>query len=215
MVRRLAGKGRFYRRGHIRRSGNAGRGRSGQTRLVETAVRSSRTCARSFTFAVLRPWRQVDDTIAYNQGILRDVLGRRSLTAVEARARAGGSYLYARQQDKISRSADVTFVSFAPLTADWRAALTDVRAVIADALARPPSEEELAREIAEQQQVFESSVAERSVLAASRLADDIVNAVDIREAVAAPETVLTVFTGMKTRSEQQILDSTRSISAAR
>ncbi len=180
----------------------------------ETAVLVEPDLPRNLTIAVLRPWRQVDDTIAYNQGVLRDALAQALINRrLEARARAGGSYLYAQvQQDKVSRSTDATFVSFAPLTADWRAALRDVRAVIADALARPPSKEELDREIAEQQQVFESSVAERSVLAASRLADDIVNAVDIREAVAAPETVLTVFTGMKdTITPQQILDSTRRI----
>ncbi len=180
----------------------------------ETAVMVEPDLPRSLTFAVLRPWRPVKDTIAYNQGILRDTLAAALINRrLEAHARAGGSFLYAQvQQDKISRSADATFVSFAPLTSDWRAALKDVRGVIADALARPPSEQELDREIAEQQQVFESSVAERGVLAGSRLADDIVNAVDIREAVAAPETVLSVFNGMKdTITPQQILDSTRRI----
>ena len=178
----------------------------------ETAVLVEPDLPRNLTIATLRPWRQVNDTIVYNQGILRDALAQALINRrLEARARAGGSYLYAQvQQDKVSRSTDATFVSLAPLTADWRAALKDVRAVIADALARPPSAEELDREIAEQQQVFESSVAERSVLAGARLADDIVNAVDIREAVAAPETVLTVFNGMKdTITPQQILDSTR------
>lgn len=180
----------------------------------ETAVLVEPDLPRSLTYAILRPWRPVQDTIVYNQGILRDGLAQALINRrLEARARAGGSYLYAQvQQDKVSRSADATFVSFAPLTADWRAALKDVRAVIADALARPPSKEELDREIAEQQQVFESSVAERGVLAGSRLADDIVNAVDIREAVAAPETVLAVFNGMKDAiTPQQILDSTRRI----
>lgn len=180
----------------------------------ESAVMVEPDLPRSFTYAILRPWRQVDDTIVYNQGVLRDTLAAALINRrLETHARAGGSYLYARVgQDKISRSADATFVSFAPLTADWRAALKDVRAVIADALARPPSEAELDREIAEQQQVFESSVAERGVLAGSRLADDIVNAVDIREAVAAPETVLSVFNGMKDAiTPQQILDSTRRI----
>jgi zinc protease len=182
----------------------------------ETAVMVEPDLPRSFTFAVLRPWRQVDDTIAYNQGVLRDTLATALINRrLEAKARAGGSFLYARvQQDKISRSADATFVSFAPLTADWRTALRDVRAVIADALATPPSRDELDREIAEQQQVFESAVAERGVLAGARLADDIVNAVDIREAVASPETVLSVFTGMKdTITPQQILDHTRRIFA--
>lgn len=182
--------------------------------IGEVAVMVEPDLPRSFTYAILRPWRQVDDTIAYNQGVLRDTLATALINRrLETHARAGGSYLYARvQQDKISRSADATFISFAPLTADWQGALRDVRAVIADALARPPSAEELDREIAEQQQVFESSVAERGVLAGARLADDIVNAVDIREAVAAPETVLTVFTGMKDAiTPQQILDSTRRI----
>ena len=180
----------------------------------ESAVMVEPDLPRSFTFAILRPWRQVDDTIAYNQGVLRDTLAQALINRrLETHARAGGSYLYARvQQDKVSRSADATFVSFAPLTADWRAALKDVRAVIADAVQRPPSKEEIDREIAEQQQVFESSVAERGVLAASRLADDIVGAVDIREAVAAPETVFGVFTGMKDAiTPQQILASTRGL----
>lgn len=180
----------------------------------ETAVMVEPDLPRSFTYAILRPWRQVDDTIAYNQGVLRDTLAQALINRrLEAKARAGGSYLYAQvQQDKVSRSTDATFVSFAPLTADWRAALTDIRAVIADALARPPSKAEIDREIAEQQQVFESAVAERSVMPGSRLADDIVTAVDIREAVAAPETVLSVFTGMKDAiTPQQILESTRRI----
>lgn len=180
----------------------------------ETAVMVEPDLPRSFTYAILRPWRQVNDTIAYNQGVLRDTLATALINRrLEAKARAGGSFLYARvQQDKISRSADATFVSFAPLSSDWRSALKDVRAVIADALASPPSAEELNREIAEQQQVFESAVAERGVLAGARLADDIVNAVDIREAVASPETVLSVFTGMKdTITPQQILEHTRRI----
>ena len=184
--------------------------------VAQTAVMVEPDLPRSLTFAILRPWRPVNDTIAYNQGILRDTLATALINRrLETHARSGGSYLYAQvQQDKISRSADATVVAFAPLTADWHAALSDVRAVIADALLRPPSDAELDREIAEQQQVFESSVAERSVLAGSRLADDIVGAVDIREAVAAPETVLSVFEGMKdTITPQQILDSTRRIFA--
>lgn len=178
----------------------------------ETAVIVEPDLPRNLTYAILRPWRQVNDTIAYNQGVLRDSLAAALINRrLEQKARAGGSYLYAQvQRDKVSRSTDATFVALAPLTADWRGALTDVRAVIADALATPPSEEELDREIAEQQQVYESAVAERGVMAGARLADDIGYAVDIREAVAAPETVLDVFVGMKDAiTPQQILESTR------
>ena len=60
---------------------------------------------------------------------------------LESRARGGGSFLYAQvQQDDVSRSTDATFVTFAPLTGDWQAALADVRAVIADALTNPPTQ---------------------------------------------------------------------------
>lgn len=182
----------------------------------ETAVIVEPDLPRSLTYAILRPWRQVDDTIAYNQGVLRDTLAAALINRrLEQKARAGGSYLYAQvQRDKVSRSTDATFVALAPLTADWRGALADVRAVIADALASPPSEDELDREIAEQQQVFESAVAERGVMAGARLADDIGYAVDIREAVAAPETVLDVFVGMKDAiTPEQILESTRRLFA--
>ena len=169
---------------------------------------------RSFTYAVMRPWRPVQDTVAYNEGLLRDALAQALINRrLESRARAGGSYLYAQvSQDDVSRSADMTFVSFAPLTSDWKTALDDIRGVIADALATPPSQEEIDRELAEFEIVFKSQVEQRRVLPGPRLADDIVNAVDIREAVAAPETVLTVFNSMReTITPELVLDHTRAL----
>ena len=169
---------------------------------------------RSFTYAVMRPWRPVQDTVAYNEGLLRDALAQALINRrLESRARAGGSYLYAQvSQDDVSRSADMTFVSFAPLTDDWKTALDDIRGVIADALATPPSQEEIDRELAEFEIVFKSQVEQRRVLPGPRLADDIVNAVDIREAVAAPETVLTVFNSMReTITPELVLDHTRAL----
>ncbi|MBX7495446.1 insulinase family protein [Qipengyuania sp. 6B39] len=169
---------------------------------------------RSFTYAIMRPWRPVQDTIAYNEGLLRDSLAQALINRrLEARARTGGSYLYAQvQQDDVSRSADATFVGFAPLSGDWQGALADVRAVIADALANPPTQEEIDRELAEFESIFASSVEQRRVMAGARLADDVVNAVDIRETVAAPETVLTVFNSMRDKiTPDQMLQQTRKL----
>jgi len=169
---------------------------------------------RSFTYAVMRPWRPVQDTVAYNEGLLRDALAQALINRrLEARARAGGSYLYAQvSQDDVSRSSDMTFVNFAPLTSDWKAALDDIRGVIADAVATPPTQEEIDRELAEFEIVFKSQVEQRRVLPGPKLADDIVNAVDIREAVAAPETVLTVFNSMKeTITPELVLEHTRAL----
>lgn len=156
---------------------------------------------RSLTYAIMRPWRPVQDTIVYNEGLLLDALSQAIINRrLEARARGGGSYLYAQvQQDDVSRSTDATFVSFAPLSSDWQAALADVRGVIADALATPPTQEEIDREVAEFDIAFASELEQKSVLAGSKLADQIIQAVDIRETVAAPETVLQVFRGMSER----------------
>ncbi|WP_299193326.1 insulinase family protein [uncultured Erythrobacter sp.] len=156
---------------------------------------------RNLTYAIMRPWRQVQDTIVYNEGLLLDVLAQSIINRrLETRARAGGSYLYAQvQQDDVSRSTDATFVSFAPLSDDWQAALADVRGVIADAIANPPTQEEIDREAAEFDVAFASSVEQAPVQAGRDLADNLVNAVDIRETVAAPQVVLDVFRGMRNR----------------
>lgn len=180
----------------------------------ETQVLVEPDLPRSLTYAIMRPWRPVNDTIVYNEGLLLDSLSQAIINRrLESRARAGGSYLYAQvNQDDVSRTADATFISMAPLTEDWQAALADVRGVIADALATPPTQEEIDREMAEFQVAFASSVEQRAVLAGSRLADDIVQAVDIRETVAAPETVLLVFEGMKDKfTPANVLKHTRAL----
>lgn len=150
---------------------------------------------RSITFAVMRPWRPVRDTVVYNQGIMVNTLAQMIVNRrLEARARAGGSYLAALvNQEKVAQSADATFVAISPLDGQWAKALAEVRGVIADALAKPPSQDEIDREVAELNVAFESSVEQRRLLAGSRLADDMITALDIRETIAAPETVLDIF----------------------
>ncbi|MBY0392858.1 MAG: insulinase family protein, partial [Novosphingobium sp.] len=66
-------------------------------------------------------------------------------------------------------------------------------AVIADALATPPTEEEIAREVAEFDVAFKVPVETQETLAGSKVADDITDAVDIRETVANPDTVYSIF----------------------
>ncbi|MDE2596928.1 MAG: insulinase family protein [Sphingomonadales bacterium] len=161
----------------------------------ETRVIVEPDLARGMTWAILRPWRKVNDTIVYNQGLMVDALAQALINRrLEARARAGGSYLAAQvNQEDVSRSVDGTFVSVTPLTPDWQAALRDVRAVIADALATPPTKEEIDREVAEMNVAFESSVEQRSLIPGAKVADDLVQALDIRETVASPETVHKIF----------------------
>ncbi|MFM9937772.1 MAG: M16 family metallopeptidase [Novosphingobium sp.] len=167
---------------------------------------------RVFNYAILRPWHQVHDTIVYNQGLMIDRLGLAIINRrLEGRARAGGSYLSASvEQQRLSRSADATLVTVTPLTDDWKAAIKDVRAVIADALATPPTEEEIAREIAEFDVAFKVPVETQETLAGSKVADDITDAVDIRETVANPDTVYKIFrSSIALFSPAAVLEHTR------
>ncbi len=161
----------------------------------EAQVQVEPDLPRSVSYTVLRPWRQVNDTIVYNQGLMIDSLAQQLINRrLEARARSGGSFLSAQVgQDDVSRSADTTSVSVTPLGEDWKAALHDVRAVIADATANPPTQEEIDREAAEMEIAFQVQVEQRELLAGGKTADDLVNAVDIHETVASPETVLDIF----------------------
>jgi zinc protease len=165
-------------------------------------------------YAVVRPWRPVNDTIVYNQGLMIDSLAQAVINRrLEAKARAGGSYLMAQvNQEDVSRSVDATFVSVTPLTDDWQSAVKDVRAVIADAMAHPPTQDEIDREVAEMDVAFQVPVEQRTLLPGSKVADDLVQAVDIRETVAAPDAVLDIFRkSVPMFTPQAILDHTRTL----
>ncbi|WP_246027343.1 M16 family metallopeptidase [Novosphingobium umbonatum] len=150
---------------------------------------------RSLLYGVLRPWHEKQDTVAYNQGLMLDQVAQMIVNRrLESRARSGATYLSAHvDQQSEARSVEGTFVTITPLDGRWDAALTEVRAIIADMLQAPPSEEEIARELAEINVIFESQVQQRALQAGGKLADDLVQAVDIHETVAAPAVVHDIF----------------------
>ena len=182
--------------------------------LGELSVIVEPDMPRSLTYAVMRPWRQVQDTVVYNEGLMLDAVGQAIINRrLETRARSGGRFLYAQvEQNDISRSSDATFVSFSPLEGGWEEALAEVRGVISDALSHPPSQEEIDREVAQFDTAFASEVEQRRVLAGGNLADNLVRAVDIRETVASPEVALAIFRGMRTRfTPANVLEHTRKL----
>lgn len=169
---------------------------------------------RVVNYGILRPWRKVNDTIVYNQGLMIDSLAQAIINRrLEARARGGGSFLTAQvNQEDVSRSVDGTFVTVTPLGDDWQAAVKDVRAVIADALATAPTQEEIDREVAEMEIAFQVPVEQRPLLQGAKLADDLVTAFDIRETIASPETVLDIFRMSKPLyTPQAVLEHTRTL----
>ena len=81
----------------------------------------------------------------------------------------------------IARSANITNIQVIPAGNDWEAALRDVRAVIADAQAEPPTQAEIDREIAEIESSFKQRIATAPVEAGAKIADDLAEAVDIND----------------------------------
>lgn len=159
-----------------------------------------------------RPWKLKDDTIAYNQGKLVDLVATRLINRrLESRARAGGSYLQAQLgQEDVSRSIDGTFVQIIPVGTDWAAAVRDVRAVIADALTTPPTQAEIVREAGEFFSALQVGVETEQTEAGSKLADELVEAINIRETVASAEVARDVFQSMKDKiTPAMILASTQ------
>ena len=166
--------------------------------------------------AVLRPWTYRDDTIIFNQKRLVDLVAMRVINRrLENRARAGGSFLQASVNlEDVARSTNGTFVSILPLGDDWEAALKDVRAVIADAMTRAPSQAEVDREVAEFEGAMRNDVETSRVEAGAKQADDMVQALDIRETVAGPQESYNIFLDAKKKgmfSAAAALESTKRV----
>lgn len=179
-----------------------------------TRVLVEPTLPTTVSIAYLRPWRKVDDTIAYNEQLLIDALALQIINRrLETQARNGGNYLFAEiAQEDISRTADATLVSVTPVGDKWEDATRDVRAIIADAVETPPSIADINREKTLFGNALRTMLDSYPFEAAAKQADDIVNAVDIRETVAAPKTVVQVYEGMKDKiTPERLLASTQKL----
>lgn len=166
--------------------------------------------------AVLRPWKYQSDTAIFNQKRMVDMVAARLISRrLENRARAGGSFLQAAVSlDDVSRSANMTTVNVMPIGDNWEAALKDVRAVIADAMATPPTQAEIDRELADYDAIMRTQVETARVEAGAKQADDMVGALDIRDTVTAPDTsyeILKQAVAAKMFTPETVLASTRKI----
>lgn len=144
---------------------------------------------------VVRPWTVFSDTVIFNQERMVDLVAIRIINRrLESKARAGASFLAAGANlDDIARSANVTTVQILPVGDNWEAAVRDVRAVIADAQANPPTQAEIDRELAEIESGMKNRIATAPVESGVSLADDLVHAVDINETMTTPEGSYAIF----------------------
>ncbi|MCP1469818.1 zinc protease [Sphingobium sp. OAS761] len=169
------------------------------------------------TMAWLRPWTPHADTIIYNQDKLTDMLALQIVSRrLEQAARGGGSFLQSSvDQQDVARSADGTFLTITPSGADWKKALDDVRAIIEDAKATPPSQAEIDREYAQMDTALAIQVENAATEAAAKQASDLVSAVDIRETTVSPQAALDIFrAGKPAMTPQKLWDSTRRLFTA-
>lgn len=165
----------------------------------------------------MRPWEKVADTIVYNEQLLVDALAQQIVNRrLVTQARGGSTFSLAEVgQEDISRSADTTTVIITPVGDNWQQAVADVRAIIADALATPPSQADIDRELALFGNALRTMRDSYPFEAAAKQADDIVKAVDIRETIAAPETVVAVFENMRGKfTPERLFAATRALFAA-
>ena len=168
------------------------------------------------SMAVLRPWHFNNDTIIFNQKRMVDMIAVQIINRrLESRARAGGSFVAAGiSLDDVSRSVNGTFVTIQPVGANWEQALKDVRAIIADAEAHPPSQAELDRALSEYDVAMKTGVDTARVEAGKDQADNMVSALDIRETVAAPDVSYAIFTDARKKgmfTTASILASTKRV----
>jgi len=166
----------------------------------------------SVGLAYLRPWTFNEDTVAFNEARLADLLALQLINRrLETAAMDGASFLQADVAfDNSSRSANATYVTIVPLGADWEKALHDVRAIIEDARRTPPSQADIDREFAAMEAIYSAQVASAAVETSSAQVENLVGAVDIRETVVSPQVQLDIFrSARRLMTPAGLLDSTR------
>lgn len=178
----------------------------------ETRVIVAARSPTSVGLAFLRPWHPKADTIVYNQGKLTDMLALQLINRrLEQAARGDASFLQASvSQQDVSRSADGTFVMITPIEGKWQQALREVRAIIADASATPPSEADIAREYAQLETAFAISAENADTESSATQATTLTEAVDIRETTVSPQAALDIFRSARPlMTPEKMLESSR------
>lgn len=138
--------------------------------------------------ATLRPYRFKQDTRAFTRQLYLNFIAMQILdNRLERKARDGGHFLRAGvEQEVASRSADYTAVSIFPVGKDWDKALLEVRAIIDDARARPPSQAEVDRVLRALDSAIERQIATALNAPDAELADEFVKVVDIQQVSSSP-----------------------------
>lgn len=149
----------------------------------------------SATSVWVRPHAPVPHTMAREREHLAESLAARIVNRrLEAHARGESAFVNAAVGVSRQRaSADTTSLTVAARDGRWREALAEAFAILGDAVAAPPSAEEIDREIRNLRTGVTAAVQGDATARSQVRAEQLINAADNRGVVAAPATVLENF----------------------
>ncbi|HEY0014033.1 MAG TPA: insulinase family protein [Allosphingosinicella sp.] len=140
----------------------------------------------------LRPYEALPHTAERERRFLEEALAARILNRrLEAHARGEAAYLGSSVSISRARGiANATSLSVSARGTDWRKALEESFAILADAPRAPPSAEEIRRELANIRAGAAAAVQGEETVQSSDRAEQLVNAIDNRGVVATAATAL-------------------------
>ena len=147
------------------------------------------------TLMWLRPYQAMPHTMAREQLFLEEALAERIINRrLEAHARAESAYLNASIDSSRSRNVvHATQLSVVARDSNWRPALEQSFAIVADALRAPPSAAEIDREIRNLRTAVTAAVQGEPTVRSQVRAEQLIGAVDNGAVVATAQTVLDNF----------------------
>jgi zinc protease len=143
----------------------------------------------------LRPYEVTPNTKAQERVDLARSLAARILNRrLEAKARTGADYVSAAvSENRSTNIADTTQLSLNAREGRWQGGLSQAFAIVADALRAPPSQAEIARELANLKTAAASGVEAEPTVRSPVRAQQLVNAVDKSSVVASAATVQAII----------------------
>ena len=143
----------------------------------------------------MRPHQALPHTIEREREFLEESLAARILNRrLETHARGQSAFISAGIGVSRSRGiANTTSLSIAARDGAWRAALEQSFAIVADALRAPPSEAEIAREIANLRTAATAAVQGEATVRSQTRADQLIGAIDNGSVITSAQTVLDNF----------------------
>lgn len=147
------------------------------------------------TLSWVRPYEAMPHTKARDTADLARAIARRILNRrLEAKARGDSAFLTAQVSGERSTNiADYTQLSVMAKDGQWRESLAEAYAIVADAVAAPPSETEIARELQNLRTAGQAAVEGDATQRSQQRAQRLIAALDGNSVISSAEGTLALF----------------------